>query len=443
MRWQSLLMLPFLIGAVQPAGAEGPAAYDRAKDAHGFPVFLEDAGWCWFQDPRALLLDDAVIAAGVASNGDIVAGYFDLAAGASRDRALLRGDSPENDHNAPAFYLRPDGRLLAMYALHNVNRNHYYRIAHLDGPWTWGPEQVFEHDYPKADRVTYMNLFPLASEGKVYNFYRGIAFNPCFITSEDHGDSWGEPTHFITSEIDGRHRPYVRYAGNGVDTIHLSLTDGHPRNVGNSLYYAAFRAGKFLRVDGSVIKTLAEDGPLRPSESERIYEGSGEVSDEPGTVPGAAWASAIALDQNGHPHVAYSVHLHNEDHRYRVAHWNGKEWIDREVAHGGHCLYERESSYTGLIALDPNDPAEVVISTNVDPGTGADSGGKHEIYRARIRPDDSIETIAWEALTKDSPVRNLRPLVLSDGNRRVILWLRGVYNTYTDYDQDVVGIVEE
>ena len=141
--------------------------------------------------------------------------------------------------------------------------------------------------------------------------------------------------------------------------------------------------------------------------------------------------------------VAYSLHLANEDHRYRIASWDGKHWVDREVAYAGHCLYDTQTSYTGLITLDPGDPATVVISTNVDPRTGRGSGGQHEIYRARIGLGDDIDSVRWQAVTKNSPVRNLRPVIVRDETTRVIAWLRGDYRTYTDYQLDVVGMIEE
>ena len=42
-------------------------------------------------------------------------------------------------------------------------------------------------------------------------------------------------------------------------------------------------------------------------------------------------------------------------------------WEDLEIAYAGKCLYDLESSYTGLATLDPSDPTYVLISTNVNP----------------------------------------------------------------------------
>ena len=87
-------------------------------------------------------------------------------------------------------------------------------------------------------------------------------------------------------------------------------------------------------------------------------------------------------------------------------------------------------------------PRYVFISTDVDPNTGEDRGGKHEIYRARVTKHDNVSTIEWQAVTRDSPVRNLRPVVLREDDKRVVIWNRGTFNTFVDYDLDAVGFVE-
>ena len=410
---------------------------------NNFELFMPDGGWCWFQDPRAVVQGDWLVIGGVEGHGAgaAVAGVYDLRQRTSVGRAVLNPAFDPDDHNAPAFFARPDDRLLAVYARHHREPGFRVRLSEPNDPLRWGPERRVE----TGDPVTYANLHELSEEGTLYNFYRGIQWNPTFVTSRDGGATWSPETHFVASELEGRHRPYARFAGNGRDVLHLAFTDGHPRNFGNSIYYAAFRGGRFCRADGTPIKSLRKDGPLRPSEAERVFRGSGRPGgDAARSAPSSAWVSSVALDAAGHPHIAYSLYLSNTDHRYRVASWNGRRWLDREIAYAGKCLYDLESSYTGLIELDPSDPAHVVISTDVDPATGADRGGTHEIYRARVGPDDDVGAIIWEPVTRDSPkgVRNLRPKILNWNGYRIVLWQRGAYTTYTDYRLDTVGILE-
>jgi hypothetical protein len=127
--------------------------------------------------------------------------------------------------------------------------------------------------------------------------------------------------------------------------------------------------------------------------------------------------------------------------RFRITSWKGHKWNDREIAYAGKCLYKGESSYTGLLTFDPEDPTNVYISTDVNPSTGEDLGGKHEIYSAKIGVNDDISTIEWKALTSNSPHRNIRPIVVADEGYKVLLWLYGPWQSFTNYDSNVVGII--
>jgi hypothetical protein len=427
------------------AGAPN-AAYDRGADQHKFTVFMKDGGWCWYQDPRALAHNGTLFMGSVKGidKGEALIGVYDLKAKKALGSVVANPSFDRDDHNSPVFFARADGSVLSMYARHGSDLLHRYRISDPADPMKWSEEMAFTHDFPGGTAVTYMNLYEMKDEGKLYNFYRGFYWNPSFITSTDQGETWGDPTHFIASELNGRNRPYACYAGNGKDTVYVSFTDGHPRVFGNSIYYAEFRGGKYYKADGAELKDLKKDGPLRPSEAELVYKGSGKTQQKGGPSPSdAAWTASIEVDEAGRPHLGYTLYKSNTDHRYRMASWNGKTWVDREVAYGGKCLYDAESSYTGLIALDPVDPTVVFISTDVNPSTGEDTGGKHEIYRARIGLNDTIATIQWEPVTQDSPVRNIRPIILRDGESRIVLWQRGDFQTYRNYDLDTVGLVEK
>ncbi len=68
-------------------------------------------------------------------------------------------------------------------------------------------------------------------------------------------------------------------------------------------------------------------------------------------------------------------------------------------------------------------------------------GKRHwEIFRG-VTSDDAV-TWTWTAVTKDSTVDNLRPVVpIWKDKRYALLWLRGTLRTYTDYDLAVVGFI--
>ena len=422
------------------------ACITSAKSPPVLTTFMQDGGWCWYQDPRAIISQGKLLVGGVSGQtGDVKVSVYDLVAEKDLGTVVLHPRFQVDDHDVPAFYTHPNGSMLAVYAKHSNERIHYYRISEPDDYMQWGEEQQFVHDYDARQGVTYMNLYHLKNEGLLYNFFRdGPTFNPSFITSADHGKTWGNRTHFISDEVDGTHRPYARYLQRDANTVGITFTDAHPRNFGNSLYDADFRDGAFYRVDGSKIKDLA-DGPLTTSEAERVFQGSGILTNATidQSAPLSAWTSSAASDAMGNPHIGYTLYLDDDDHRYRLASWDGSQWHNREIAMGGKCLYPRESSYTGLVTIDPVDPRRIYISTDVHPTTGQDSGGTHEIYTAQVELDDDIATIEWQPLTTNSPDRNIRPIVAIGDGYRAVLWLSGPWSTYTDYESNVVGFIEK
>lgn len=330
-----------------------------------------------------------------------------------------------------------------MWAKHANEKKHYYSISSTTNYTEWGTKQEFVHAYKENKGVTYMNLYYMENEKLLYNFFRdGPSFNPTFITSTDFGKTWSSnSSHFIEDAVEGRQRPYARYFQKDENTVGISFTDGHPRQYGNSLYYAEFSNGSFFNVDGSKIKDF--EGPLKTTEAEKVYKGSETKTKLKGfeSVPNSAWSCATGKDADNNPHMGYSLYLSNSDHRFRIASWNGSKWIDREIAYGGKCLYTMESSYTGLMAFDPEDVSQVYISTDVDPSIGKDLGGLHEIYTAKIGLNDDVLTIKWEAVTSNSKYRNIRPIVVAGEGHKVLLWLNGPWNSFVNYEADVKGIV--
>ena len=71
----------------------------------------------------------------------------------------------------------------------------------------------------------------------------------------------------------------------------------------------------------------------------------------------------------------------------------------------------------------------------------ATDGRRHwEIFRGETA--DGGATWAWTPVTANSRVDNLRPIVPhGDGEHRALLWLRGKYTTFNNYDLDAVALV--
>src|SRR5262249_1785164 len=116
------------------------------------------------------------------------------------------------------------------------------------------------------------------------------------------------------------------------------------------------------------------------------------------------------------------------------------------LAYAGTEFFGSEGDYTGLVALDPGDPNRVVISTNANPVTGAPlystaDGQRHfELFEGRTTDGGAART--WTAITANSTVDNLRPVIPAGYQGDApLFWLRGSYPSYTDYNLQVVGVL--
>jgi hypothetical protein len=421
-------------------------------------VLNDDGAWCWFQDER-VVIDSGILLVGSVANGthdaarkgDIDVVTYDLTTG-KIERHVLFDQLEADDHDAPALWIRPDGRLLAVFAKHGPENRFYYRLTRSADPTDWGDVQTFSPS--PSSRVTYSNLHFLSAEnegrGRLYNFYRGLdaSFKPSYAFSDDEGKTWSSGNVVIDVPLKFRHRPYVKYASDGRGMIHLLFTDGHPRNFDNSVYHVGYHDGMLRTSDRAPIRELTK-GLRDPNEGTRIFRGDAD---------NVGWVSDTHLSEDGHPYVVFSVQKNaaglksgaasaGQDHRYHYAWWDGRKWHDHEIAYGGTRLYAGEDDYTGNICLHPDHLDTVYISTDADPASGkplissADHRRHYEIFRGKTA--DGGTTWRWQPVTHNSTVDNLRPLVPKwNCDKTALLWFRGTYQTYRNYQTEIVVLIE-
>jgi hypothetical protein len=424
-------------------------------------VFNDNGAWSWFEGERVIVDEDRgrILLSSVANShgmdgmergGDIEVIAYDLVTRV-KQRFILHKHLQEDDHNSAALLLLPDGRYLASYSKHASDNQLHYRVSSIRGEVTnWQPEQVFR----AAGGITYSNLYYLAKTNTVFNFHRdrGNGFDPNYLLwqlKQPIGFHYGG--HLLTGP-EGNHgnrdRPYLRYVGNGVDRIHFMATDHHPRDlISNSVYHGYLEAESqgygLYRSDGTRLGDLSrtDKSPLMASDFTRIFAGN-SVSPTNNLLMTRGWLSDIELDAAGYPYVAFTARVNDNDrdHRYFYGRYVRTAWQVHELAKAGGYLYEREKDYTGLVALDPNSPDHLFISTPIDPRTEAELA-HYEIYEGTTT--DGGETWTWSPVTAASTVDNLRP-ILPRGIRGgfVLLWMRGHYKSYTDYDTSIVGFVK-
>ncbi len=410
-------------------------------------LFNDNGAWSWFEDERAIvdtttgkILVSSVAnssgTGGAARNGDVEVAALDLASG-TVNRFTLRDALQADDHNSAALWRRTDGRYLALYAQHGSDNFTRYRISTNPGDIaSWSTEQTFDN----GAGTTYSNLHYLPADnggaGRLYNFTRTVGFDPNILVSTNLGDSWSYGGRLL-AEGTSSDRPYVRYISDG-SRIHLITTERHPRDFDNSIYHGYVQNGQLFNSVGAVVDAnLFDAASVAPANLTKIFATGTQIG---GTTMRRAWTIDVAIDDDGLPYAVFQARANdsNADHRFFYAKFNGNNWLVHELAKAGGFLYAVEADYTGLVALDPHDPNRLFISTKIDPRTEF-ALPRYEIFEGTT--SDGGASWSWSPITFNSTVDNLRPIVPSwDDDHTALLWMRGTYSTYTNYDLDVVGL---
>ncbi|MCP5535757.1 MAG: glycoside hydrolase family 88 protein [Akkermansiaceae bacterium] len=449
-----------------PVDPMAPAPVDEVP---GATLIKPNGGWCWYQAPRAIVTKDGkVVFTSISGDsfagldaGDLWATSWDPQSGKT-EHFELHDQFQCDDHDVAALLERPDGSILAVYGKHGSDHLLRSRTTSEAGQISaWSKERT----YDVGAGYCYSNVFRLSEEhGRIYNFSRTHGRNPNCTFSDDTGQSWKPGwrlLHWAKSDYvkhpkytgtDGA-RPYLRYASDNTSKIHFITTEDHPRAFDNSIYHGYYQAGKLHQSDGKVLSEPGSANPARltPQSFTRVFAGDKDK---------VAWTTDLELDQKGYPYAAFSVQVDGaqsrgkriketcNDHRYWYARFDGRKWNAYEIAYAGTKLYTQESDYTGLIALDPDDPDTVVISTNADPVTGkplvskADHKRHWELYKGTTSDDG--KTWKWTAITSNSTVDNLRPNIPANpGGKRIILWCRGELTSFVNFRLDLCGMTED
>jgi len=419
-------------------GVALPASTAGALPAQDPQTLAEDGAWCWFADPRAIVVDDTLLAGWVSGDGDIVVGAFADGLGKPTTTTVLHPKLHQDDHAVPALLPLPDGRVMAFYSRH-TGRDMYARETTVAGDYSsWGAERILPLNDPKATRkagdlttYTYPNPAYLAKEGAIVMTWRGMNWKPTISFSRDLGKTWSVGRILLSEEAERpNNRPYVKVASDGQGRMHFLATDGHPRNEPtNSVYHFYYESGAFFRMDGTQIATV-DTLPVRPEDCDVVYDGKAEGV--------RAWVWDLALDAQGNPVAVYTRLPREDTHEYRYAHWNGKRWVDRRLCAAGQWFPETpegkrepEPHYSGGVVLDHGDPRHAIVSRprdgsfQVEQWTTAD-GGDH--WTTRRLSQDAAD--------------HVRPVVAQGRlhGKTAVLWMHNRhYLDYQHYDSAIEG----
>ncbi|GAA1485592.1 TIM barrel protein [Brachybacterium fresconis] len=492
------------------ATSASPAVPARSAAPGRTAVVNSNGGWCWFQDERALvdpgsghlLLGSVASDAGAdgpGRGGDIDLTIVDLdrlgehgsVAGidpVARTLTLHHG-LESDDHDNPALWRRADGRWLAVYSRHKSDDLTRWRISEVGDPTRWGPEAVFDwrelFDSPEQARagggsrgVTYQNLHQL--DGVLYCFVRAINDDPCYLVSDDDGDTWTFGGRLLTREKIGYVNGYARYASGtrfGTDDrIDVIITEHHPRDYPTAIWHGYLADGHLHRSDGTRVGELrrglsdptprAEDLTCVLASGSTWGDSSGIGSNGDGTVLTHAWTTDLRRFPDGSLVALMTARAGDApgsgcgcgcgcgsgtgrgmlgpiDHRFvrGVLRPGESAWQVRELAAAGPQLLPHEEDYTGLATIDPEDPDALWLSTVVDPRDGTVLA-HHEIFHGCTADDGRSWT--WTPVTEGSAVDNLRPIAVpGDPGRSVLAWYRGSMASSQAYDAEVMVRVAE
>lgn len=435
-------------------------------------VVNANGGWCWFQDERALVDPERGIAVigsvasptgadGAARAGDVDVTVVDLA-DLSAERVVLHAGFEADDHDNPALWRRRDGRWLAVYSRHKADEYTFWRVSEPGDPTRWGPERSFlwtpyfgaEFTGRAPGRgVTYQNVHQL--DGRLYCFVRAVNDDPCYLVSDDDGDSWSFGGRLLTRPKIGYVNGYARYASGAHlpepddSRIDLIITEHHPRDFPTSIWHGYLAGAELRRSDGSAVGPLGrgiDDDTPRAEALTQVFA-NGTVVD--GQTMTHCWTTDIRRGADGRVVVLFTARTDDPlglDLPYRTAEpvphallrgvLTDGSWEVRKVADIGPHLIPHETDYTGLGSIDPDDVDALYVSTPLDPRDGSDLGVR-EILHGRTADDGATWT--WTPVTQGSSVENYRPIAVpGDPSRRVLTWYRGTMRASQDYDCEIV-----
>lgn len=398
------------------------AAGDLVASVQDNPAAVTNGAWTWFTDPRAVSYNGYTYIGSIASNGDVKITRINNVTKAATS-FILAAAMEVDDHDNPAIYIRPDGRIVAVYSKHNDASGFRVRIStNPEDISAWGAEAVISTGITKP--CSYSNPFYLSGAGKLFNFFRsgpgGVGTNPIgMVESSDGGASWSAQTNFL---VNTNQRPYVKWTSNGVDRIDFLITNCHPDEGASSVYHF------YGLWDGSALKYYKSDGTLigtsvTPADCTLIYDGT--TTD--------AWVWDIAYGADGHPRVLFSKIVSATDHRYMYSRWTGSAWTTPvEVATAGTRLYAGEVNYSGGVSFDSRN-ADVIYASRYQEVAGwllhefrtSDNGASWSKYRNIADP-----IVAGQ--------RNIRPYSPRNHTGELaVLWPSGSYTSYTSQSMDI------
>lgn len=402
-----------------------------------------DGAWCWFSDPRAIMIKDNFIAGWVKSNGTIEAAKFNTNK-TNVETNELYYHLEKDDHNNPSFARTASGEVIAMYTRHSKKDLFINRLKGDENKFNFSKAQMIhpiskkELKHFPRETITYANPYRLEKENnRIYCFGRWTGFKPSMMWSDDNGISWSKSKVIVTNHpFNADNRPYVKYYSDGNSKIHIVFTDGHPKvEPTNSVYYAYYEKGAFYKASGKKICDI-DNLPFEPKDADIIYTSK--------LIEGRAWIADIGQDKNNNPVLLYTKSPSIKNHEYWYSSYTNKEWNSYKICDSGPWFpqtikgkKELEPYYFGGMSIHPSNTNVIYLSRLVN--------GIFEIERWETK--NKGENWKSEAITKNSIYDNVRPSIpqgLKNESNEIVLWMEAQkYLHYTKYKTSIKYFISD
>ena len=168
---------------------------------------------------------------------------------------------------------------------------------------------------------------------------------------------------------------YYKYWGDNVGRIDFVATEAHPRDVDNNLWHGYIQDGKVYNSAGTEVDSSLMDASPTNSGAKDISAYT-KVFATGSTIKGVplnhAWNHDIVRYADGTVAILWQARVtgtgtDDPDKRTLYARFDGTSWKSTYLVKAGTKLYPDEQDYTGLSALDPDDPHTIYVSTFFDP----------------------------------------------------------------------------
>ena len=411
----------------------------------GTEIDLGPGSWCWFSSPRLvvdgsgrLYAGSVTTGTGTEADGDIVVSTVDLARHQVVSRTVVGHTPDPDDHAHPSLSLPngPHGRVQVAWSPHSGRPELGYVYGGMLGQSLAPITAPFTGSAYAAATVVAGERWILTRRGTPYSWqllrYNGTTW-----------DNLGDITAGVPSRYQAKPRPYHLVTSSGT-ALHLFVSTSNPSDCpGSSVYHGTVGADlKVRRTDGTVVGTVGSSPPpittLTP-----VWDGHRSGGrDGRGWPVAASWAdgqpTVVISTRDTYGPASMRVRGATSQLRYVWARQTAnRTWNAEHLAWAGSELYPAQPDYSGLAALDPQDPFRVVVSTNVHPSSGAPlrsraDGRVHwELFEGHR---SIIGAWAWSPVTSNSSADNLRPSIAAGGGHRALTWMRGSYPHYTAGD---------